>query len=72
MIAIGSSLKAEAIHPKKKLVKPDVIEKAHANGLTVNVWVVNRASAMKRFIEMGVDGIITDKPDVLAEVLKEY
>ncbi len=72
MITISRSLKAESIHPKKKLVKPDVIEKAHANGLKVNVWVVNRPSAMERFIKMGVDGIITDKPDVLAEVLKEY
>jgi glycerophosphoryl diester phosphodiesterase len=72
MLAIARRLKAEAVHPNKKLVKTGFIEEAHAIGLKVNVWVVNRASMMKKFLEQGVDGIITDKPDVLKNVITEY
>lgn len=36
---------------------------AHAEGLQVIVWTVNEVEDMKRLVEMGVDGIITDYPD---------
>ena len=70
MLKIAQSLKAEAVHPNKKLAKPDVVEKAHSIGVGVNVWTVDKPSEMKKFIGMGVDGIITNKPDVLANILK--
>jgi glycerophosphoryl diester phosphodiesterase len=34
------------------------------------VWTVNSELDMRRLLEIGVDGIITDRPDVLAQVLK--
>ena len=40
---------------------------AHALGLKVVVWTVNTEADMRRFIEWGVDGIISDYPDVLAK-----
>ena len=70
-IKIATSVKAEAVHLKAKLVKPEVVEKAHSEGLKVNVWTVNRPKKMIKLIDMGVDGIITDRPDVLMGVLKE-
>jgi glycerophosphoryl diester phosphodiesterase len=69
MLAIAKSLKAEAINPKKKLATPELIKNAHESGLKVNVWTVNRAPAMTKYIEMGADGIITNKPDVLKKLL---
>lgn len=52
-------------------VSVDSIKLAHQLGLTVNVWTVNDQGRMRALIAMGVDGIITDYPDRLREVLKQ-
>jgi glycerophosphoryl diester phosphodiesterase len=44
---------------------------SHALGLQLVVWTVNRPADMKRLIEMGVDGIISDYPDRLRKVAGE-
>ena len=40
-------------------------------GLQVNVWVVNGAELMQEQIDKGVTGIITDEPEVLADLLAQ-
>jgi len=35
------------------------------------VWTINDEAEMKRLVELGVDGIVSDRPSVLAEVLEE-
>ena len=45
------------------------IELAHNLGLKVNVWTVNDPKMMLAMIDYGVDGIITDRPDILRGVL---
>ena len=52
-------------------VDADSIKLAHDLGLQVNVWTVNETSRMRELIAMGVDGIITDYPDRLRQVLTE-
>jgi glycerophosphoryl diester phosphodiesterase len=47
------------------------LERARALGLKVVPWTVNDAQAMRRLIDAGVDGLISDRPDVLREVLVE-
>ena len=48
------------------------LEEAHQLGLPVIVWTVNRPDDMARLIDMGVDGIISDWPDLLrAEAAKK-
>jgi glycerophosphoryl diester phosphodiesterase len=42
----------------------DLVAKAHERGLRVIPWTVNRRAAMRRLIRWGVDGLITDRPDV--------
>jgi glycerophosphoryl diester phosphodiesterase len=49
-----------AVHPPYKTIDIDYLNFAHKNNLKVNIWTVNSKEAMKKFIQMGVDGIITD------------
>jgi glycerophosphoryl diester phosphodiesterase len=43
---------------------------AHHRGLEVHAWTVNRATEMHALLDLGVDGVITDRPDVLRDVLR--
>ncbi|HJQ42429.1 MAG TPA: glycerophosphodiester phosphodiesterase family protein [Jatrophihabitantaceae bacterium] len=47
----------------------DVVARAHDVGIKIVVWTVNDSSTMHRLLDCGVDGIITDRPDLLREVL---
>ncbi len=49
---------------------PEWVEDAHKRGLEVNVWTANTEEDMKYFIDLGVDYITTDHPDVLVKMLK--
>lgn len=53
---------------------PEWIQEAHANGMSVNVWTVNKTADLKKFIELGVDAITTNEPLKLRKILgdKEY
>jgi glycerophosphoryl diester phosphodiesterase len=54
-----------------RVIDRKLIESAHAHGLQVHVWTVNSRAEMCDLLDLGVDGIITDRPDVLKEVLEE-
>lgn len=45
------------------------VQGAHRQNVAVHVWTVDDRDDMARFIEMGIDGIITNEPDVLLELL---
>lgn len=49
-----------------------VIANAHARGLELNVWTVDDPERMRTLINAGVDGIITNRPDVLEELTAQY
>ncbi|RXH19209.1 glycerophosphodiester phosphodiesterase [Bradyrhizobium guangzhouense] len=48
-----------------------LVAEAHTLGLRVVVWTVNKPEDMARMIELGVDGIISDRPDLLRQVAGE-
>jgi glycerophosphoryl diester phosphodiesterase len=54
------------------VVTPEFVEKAHVNGLAVHVWTVNDRAEMEWLIDIGVDGIMTDRPTLLEEVLAAH
>lgn len=54
-----------------RVVDQKLVSAAHRRGLQVHVWTVNRPSEMIRLLDMGVDGVITDRPDLLKDVLVE-
>jgi glycerophosphoryl diester phosphodiesterase len=51
------------------VLTPRVLATAHAHGLPVHAWVIDDAADMRRLLALGVDGIVTDRPDVLLAVL---
>ncbi|GAB3999608.1 glycerophosphodiester phosphodiesterase family protein [Glycomyces albus] len=53
-------------------VTAEMVDHAHASGIEVIPWTVDDEATMRKLIEDGVDGIITDYPDLLREVMKDY
>ncbi len=51
------------------LVDERFVTKAHAVGLQVHVWTIDDADEMDELLDLGVDGIMTDRPQVLKDVL---
>ena len=52
------------------LVTRRFVGAAHRRGLPVHVWTIDDAAEMERLLDLGVDGIMTDRPQVLREVLE--
>ncbi len=48
------------------------VRSAHRNNIAVHYWTINDEDAMRHLIEIGADGIMTDRPNVLRSVLDEY
>ena len=57
------------MNPRHLTITRGYVDTVHAEGMACQVWTVNDAADMTRAIELGVDGIITNRPDVLAAVL---
>lgn len=55
---------------KLQIVTKDFVESAHQLNLQVHVWTINETGDMQRLMELGVDGIMTNYPDKLLEILK--
>jgi glycerophosphoryl diester phosphodiesterase len=50
-----------AVHPFVSTVGPDLVERAHAAGLAVNVWTVNAPEDLQAMVALGADVVITDR-----------
>ncbi|MGQ0773852.1 MAG: glycerophosphodiester phosphodiesterase family protein, partial [Pseudonocardiales bacterium] len=53
-----------------RVVDRALLRHAHRLGLEVHVWTVDRAEQMEALLDIGVDGLLTDRPDVLRDVLR--
>jgi glycerophosphoryl diester phosphodiesterase len=63
-LGVGAALVSpEAVHLNAALV-----ESCRRVGLRVTTWTVNEPEEMRRILELGVDGIVTDRPDLLASL----
>lgn len=65
--ALMADIPHEAYHPHFKLAARETIAAEHEKGRAVNVWTVNEPEDAKRLAGDGVDGLITDKPDLILE-----
>jgi glycerophosphoryl diester phosphodiesterase len=57
--------------PYYKLVNQALIDYMHDRDIQVIPWTVNKESTMRKLLTLGVDGLITDYPDLAVEVLNE-
>jgi glycerophosphoryl diester phosphodiesterase len=55
----------------KQVLTPELVQAARQRNVPVHVWTVDEVEAMKRYLDWGVDGIVTDRPDRLASLLHE-
>lgn len=62
-VARARSLGAEALHPEASVVTAELVDDAHAAGLSVYVFTVDDAGEMARMLDLGVDGLFTNHPD---------
>ena len=54
-----------------RVIDEKLVKAAHASGLQVHAWTVNERREMERLIDMGVDGVVTDRPDLLRDLLTD-
>jgi glycerophosphoryl diester phosphodiesterase len=54
-----------------RVVTPGFVRRAHRHGLQVHVWTINDPAEMHRLLDLGVDGIVTDRADLLKQVLQD-
>ena len=64
--------KADFISPYYGFIYVGYLRRLHKLGYPVYVWTVNKPKAIKQMLKLGVDGIITDRPDIAMELRKEY
>ncbi len=62
---------AYAIHPVFYAVVPEIVKGCRENGIAVNVFTVDHPDHISRMVDAGVDGIITNVPDIALKVINE-
>lgn len=70
ILARAASVGAEAVHLDLRLATLERVREAHGAGYQVNVWTVDALEDQKRLIGYGVDGIFTNLPARLRELLR--
>ena len=53
------------------VVNERFVRRAHALGIKVHVWTIDEPAEKHRLLDLGVDGIMTDKPQVLRGVFEQ-
>lgn len=65
-------IRADAVHPFHAFVNAAMVRRFHKMGVRVNAWTVNSPSAVRKLLVCGADGIITDRPNDVAEIARKY
>ncbi len=68
---LGEFLQVDGMNPSHGSITPERLAAFQEAGMRVNVYTVNNPEDMARLARMGVDGIITDYPDVCLDLLEE-
>jgi glycerophosphoryl diester phosphodiesterase len=65
-VQLALDAESNALFPKHVYVDREMVLEAHENGLPVYPWTVDTVEELKRLIEMQVDGVVTNKPNLLS------
>ena len=68
---VSASTWLDSVHPALGNIDEAIVDRSHALGLDIHVWTVNFGGDMSRGIAWGVDGIITDYPSVLRDIIRK-
>jgi glycerophosphoryl diester phosphodiesterase len=66
----GALAQVPASRGRLRVVDGRFVRTAHRRGAEVHVWTVDDEVEMARLLDLGVDGLVTDRPDLLREVLR--
>ena len=67
----GNALQIPEEYGGMPILTPDLLDAARRFGVEVHIWTVDEEADMRRLLEMGVDGIMTDYPERLTKVVRE-
>ena len=65
----GAAAQVPLKHGRVPIITRQFIRGAHRLGIAVHVWTIDDPTEMERLLDLGVDGIMTDRPSVLKDVL---
>jgi len=68
-VKAAKAINADVVSPYWEELTPELVAEAHKLGMKVVPWTVNNETAMEKLLSMGVDGMISDKPEVLRNFL---
>lgn len=69
-VTVARSAHAQAVLPRWTVADVALVEEAHRAGLAIVPWTVDAPAGMRRLIGLGVDGIVTNRPDVLRKLVR--
>ena len=67
-IAHESQIDTDAVTVDGRLLEPGLIERLHAHGLAVLAWTIDRTEDMHACLDLGADGLTSNRPDLFGEV----
>jgi glycerophosphoryl diester phosphodiesterase len=67
----GTQSVATGVGIPYRLVSRDLVDRMHRHGFGVFAWTVDDESEMRRLVEAGVNGVVTNRPGAFAEVLRQ-
>lgn len=67
----GEAFQVPEYSGERHVLTPRFVRAAQDNGIAIHPWTIDDPADIRRFVDMGVDGIITDRPDVMLQVLEE-
>ena len=65
----NNGLSSYSYHPEINLISKEDVEKLHDRGVKIFVWTVNKEEDLNYLVKLGVDGVITNYPDIMKELL---
>ncbi len=71
-VEFAKKIKADFLHPHFLTVTKRYVKKLHEAGIGVNVWTVDKAAIAQKLLECGVDGIITNNPGMVNDLVARF